>query len=928
VSVEDEELARATTATSRPGEQALDKTLPSSNELTVASVSVATDDYPPVPRGTEIGRYIVLDPLGAGAMGVVVSAIDPTLDRKVAIKFVKADRGGTSLGRQRLLREAQAMARLSHPNVVTVFEAGTFNARVYLAMEYVAGTTLAGWLAKPRSPKEIIEVFIAAGRGLSAAHRAGIVHRDFKPANVLVGNDARVRVADFGLATATERAASSPPIAASESRELGMTSTGEILGTPTYMAPEQHRGVLATAQADQFAFCVALWEALRGELPFEGTQYTVYAGHVLAGETRDTGRAISARQKKVLLRGMALDPAHRYPDMDALIAELSLDTTQRVKLAALAAVTIAIIAVGAFALLRRGADPCAFETRQDVWSASNHTALVTAFAESGARAATQAARRTTELFEARQVELDAGRHAACVATAVTHEQSAELLDRRVRCLDRRAGDARALVAVLIDHPTAPVVAKAIESTLQLAPVADCADRDTLLAEVPPPPLPIRPSVALLEDRLSAIHALQSAGKLAAARTAEDQLLPEADRTAYLPLRAHAHLQDAFLDLELERNERALVALRETTTFAAAAHDDAVVARSEILIMSALGYRLGRTADARLIEPLASAAVARAGSSAELRGYLDSARGLTELRAADYAAAAAHFHTAATEMASVFGPDDSRLADDLGNEGASLQEVARYDEARKVVDRSLAIRVKAYGEIHPDVAGSYYQLGVLLDTRGQPELALGMFQKALAIQQQVYPADHPQIAATFTSLGVVLLELDRPEEAVADSLRAVELFEKAPTDNRVSLGTALIDLGNAYRALGKYHEAIETQERALEIDRGLYDEDHVEIADIYDSLAETYSESGHPARATDLWQHALAIREKRLGPDHPDVANTLDSLAHQDLKAGHYAEALARFERAVKIYEKAGLIDSKNGRGMVAGRDEARQHLRR
>ena len=911
-----------------PGEDddsALGATLPSGGHATVATLAPA-GDAPPIPRGTEIGRYIVLGPIGAGAMGVVVSAIDPTLDRKVALKLVKADRGGSTVGQQRLLREAQAMARLSHPNVVTVYEAGTFGERVYLAMEFIAGTTLADWLATPRSAREIIDAFVAAGRGLAAAHRAGIVHRDFKPANVLVARDGRVRVADFGLATAPEsRAISSPPLDDVHAPDLGMTATGAILGTPTYMAPEQHRGTVATAKADQFAFCVALWEALRGALPFEGTQYAVYASNVLAGTVRDAGKPLPARIKRALLRGMAVEPANRYPDVEALLAELTYDPSRRVKLAAVAAGALLVASGGAYALLRGGPDPCN-TTRDDVWSAPVRETLAVAFRASGAATAETALERTTKLFEARQAQLDAGRHAACVATAVTHEQSSELLDRRMRCLDRRAADTKALLAVLTDHPTASVVAKAIESTLQLSSVQECADRDALLADVAPPAPPMRAGVAVLEDRLAAAHALLMAGKLAAARAAVDQLLPDADRTAYLPLRARAHVEDAAVELALEHNEQALIILRETSVLAAAAHDDRLVARSAIQTFSGLGYKLARLADAKLVEPFAAAAVTRAGSPADLLGNLDLARGAVALRADDFGQAAELFHRGAGELATALGPDDYLVGNALANEGAALSAGGHYEEARKVVERALAIRVKAFGETNPRVGSSHYQLGVLFDSLQQPKPALDEFQRALAIREKSLPANHPEIAEVLVSIGIVLVELRRPDEAIVDQSRAIAIFEQSPANNRASLGVALMDLANSYRAVKRYDDAIATYQRALDLETALYGANHTELADTYDNLGETYHLSGQPKRAIELWQRSLAIREKRLGPDHPDVAKSLDNLAEQSVVDGHYADAVAGLDRAIAIYTKAGMLETELGRDMVAMRDKARKHL--
>ena len=202
-----------------------------------------------LPAGVRLGRYVVLERLGAGAMGVVYSAYDPELDRRVAVKLVRAEaeRGESSAGaRGRRLTEAQTVARLNHPSVITVYDVGTVGDRVFIAMELVDGGTLAAWRAeRPRSRGEILELFLRAGEGLAAAHDAGVVHRDFKPDNVLGGKDGRLRVTDFGLARAAKPGANAVP-------------TVEIVGTPAYMSPEQFRGEPADARADQFAFCVAL----------------------------------------------------------------------------------------------------------------------------------------------------------------------------------------------------------------------------------------------------------------------------------------------------------------------------------------------------------------------------------------------------------------------------------------------------------------------------------------------------------------------------------------------------------------------------------------------------------------------------------------------------------------------------------------------
>ena len=272
------------------------------------------DDRPSVPLPTDmhagamLGRFKILDMLGAGGMGVVVAAYDPQLDRKVAIKVLRA-RGLTGARREkeaaRLLREARAMAQLAHPHVVTVYEAGTIEDRVYLAMEYVAGQTLRQWLAeRERTVAEILDVYIKAGRGLAAGHAAGLIHRDFKPDNVLVGDDGRVRVIDFGLARPTRGAADTidtpPPgeLAAISSSALDakLTTVGGLFGTPRYMSPEQHRRVELDARADQFAFCVALYEALYERMPFDATTYHELSDKVTSGEISCLAGPIAPRR--------------------------------------------------------------------------------------------------------------------------------------------------------------------------------------------------------------------------------------------------------------------------------------------------------------------------------------------------------------------------------------------------------------------------------------------------------------------------------------------------------------------------------------------------------------------------------------------------------------------------------------------------------
>ena len=303
----------------------------------VGSISTATP-APADPVGPTLGRYKLERELGSGGMGVVHAAFDPDLERRVALKVLR-ESAGSSEARQRLLREARAMARLSHPNVVTVHEVASANGRDYVAMEMIDGQSLAEWMrAEQRPENEIIGAFVAAGRGLAAAHAEGIVHRDFKPHNILRHRNGRIAVTDFGLARDVETV----PDPLAETRELrspvtgtavssttpssplgGLTVTGSVLGTPAYMAPEQWSGGAVTPATDQFAFCVALWEALAGERPFKGPTVERLREEVEGGPAQLDFTKIPKRLRSALLRGLDPDPAKRWPSMEALLAAMT-----------------------------------------------------------------------------------------------------------------------------------------------------------------------------------------------------------------------------------------------------------------------------------------------------------------------------------------------------------------------------------------------------------------------------------------------------------------------------------------------------------------------------------------------------------------------------------------------------------------------------
>ncbi|WAS98912.1 protein kinase domain-containing protein [Nannocystis punicea] len=337
--------------------------------------------FPGEAAPAKIGRFTVLRQIGAGGMSVVYAAYDERLDRRIAVKLLRS--GESADNQARLLREAQAMARLSHPNVVAVHEVGAWEQQVYVAMEFVRGPNLRDWLqAVPRDIREIREVFVAAGRGLAAAHHAGLVHRDFKPANVLVGDDGRVRVGDFGLvrhagdepleAPAPAPVPTGSIVQAGARVELSttLTETGAILGTPAYMSPEQHLGRPVDARSDQFSFCVALYEALYGAPPFAGRDLLELARRVLAGAVSPVPEdsKVPAWLRRAVLRGLAVDPAARWPSIDDLLDELERDPERAWRTrrsAALVGLAVVGVVVGLLVVARERADAAAQAQRAE-----------------------------------------------------------------------------------------------------------------------------------------------------------------------------------------------------------------------------------------------------------------------------------------------------------------------------------------------------------------------------------------------------------------------------------------------------------------------------------------------------------------------------------------------------------------------------------
>jgi eukaryotic-like serine/threonine-protein kinase len=429
----------------------------------------------PVLPGTLIGEsFRVEEPIGAGGMGLVYRAWDVRLQRRVAIKLHAV---GSESGLNRLLREARALARLSHHNVITVHEVGTVGDRVFIAMEYVDGVDASVWLAeRPRALREILDLFVNAAHGLVAAHAAGLIHRDFKPSNVLVGHDGRVLVADFGLARHVEEA----PVVMETGEALlarpdVVTAAGSNLGSSAYMAPEQREGMGVDARADQYAFCVALHEAVSGALP-------------AASATRSSGQKVPRWLQAILQRGLEQNPENRFASMDELLVRLQNDPNRgRRRIVYSLGVTLAIGGTAWATHAASSPTPCHDVGRsiEEVWQPAVALEIEESMRRTGSPLAETATTRIVAALDAYASRWSAQRHEACEATRVRGDQSDAMLDRRYACLERRRQELAAVIDVLRSADSASVE-RAVNTLGALGSLDGCADNGTLDQQVAPP----------------------------------------------------------------------------------------------------------------------------------------------------------------------------------------------------------------------------------------------------------------------------------------------------------------------------------------------------------------------------------------------------------------------------------------------------------
>jgi len=851
-----------------------------------------------------VGRYVIVDQLGRGGDGVVYRAFDPSLDRKIAVKLLDPRPDSGTL-RSELFREAQALARLSHANVVQVYDVGLFEGRIYLAMELIVGDTLRRWCGgTPHAWSEVQSLFLGCGRGLAAAHRAGLVHRDFKPGNVLVSEDGTARVADFGLALQLPHV--DEP---SDTERLATRPDGDSLeGTPSYMAPEQWYGEALDARTDQFAFCVALYESLSGARPFTGDTLRALAERTSQGEFEPLASRVPLHVRNAVARGLSVDPNRRFDDMDALLHALRHDTAGR-RRKALGAATGAIILVAGVAAAYAVQPPACESARGELGAAwdlrkSALQAAVTNVEVPYAQTSWSLAADTIDAYVERWGDV---RMQACVATRVERTQTELTLDHQFECLEHRAVAVEALLDV-VETADEDTVRRLATMSSSLPPVHACADQESLARQAEAPHKQVLTAYA---RQLARVDALLAAGRADALEQYAEALRRDHPE---LPSPVDAHLEHAVGLAEGTRGERAVSVARLNTALTMALRlglEDLAV-HSELDLAFALTQTTDGLPEA---ERRVNAALARwehMGSPAGLRLLLLNVEAVLSLEQGDYEGADQTLREA-IEVAEDSTPVPRvHLSGLYGNLATALYSQDRLDDAEEAVATCLEMMRASKGPRHPEVSDMLQNAAAIAHRRGDATVAMARAQEAHDLILETHGPDHPKMLDSFNSLGNMAIR--RGDEQLAETYfrSALDVAEATigadhlrASVPKLNLGAILLNDGRAEQAEPLLRSAVESFER----DRGAEHPELYELLlywgisltrlDRFEDARGALARAGQVLAANDeevtpalrFWRiRTLADASERMA-EIDQIAAGLDPEADEDL-----LEAIEEFKR--------------------------------
>ena len=821
--------------------------------------------------GALIDRFEIIRLLGSGGMGTVYEARDPELDRSVALKVIREPDPQLSL---RLIREAQALAQLQHPNVVTVHECGADGDEVFVAMELVDGASFDRLSPKPETWREVVALFVQAGRGLAAAHTKGLVHRDVKPSNLFVGKDGRVRIGDFGLArrqrddapakiriddavvpmdsaeTIDMLGASPPaePLPATALLSAQLTRDGSQVGTPRYMSPEQTAGHRASAASDQYSFCKALEEMLPARVPGWLT------------------RAVE--------RGLARDPEARHPSMQALVDVLD-QTPRRMQRRAILGTAAfgAATVVGAFLLLATrdsGAEvPELCSTGPSrmvgVWDPERRAAVERAFTATGRPYAASSFARIADVLDSRRDEWIEMHRDACHATYLHRTEPPELYDRRLACLEDSRADLAAYVDGLIAIEPKTVDDADFEAS-SVGDVARCADPKRLARhEVLPSDLEDR---RRYKELLAALARVRTDLRLGKRKTLADDagaIVADANAHGWPRIAGQAgYLVGAALILTGNMAE-ARGHFEEAAKAAALAGDDWTAMKAWINLLGAL-VEAGDVQNAKALLTVADTAILRAGHAPSQRSRYLQLEAWVQALGGDMRGARASM-AAAVDYTLKKVPEEQAhtIANALGNLAMIESQLEEFPSAIEHRRQALAISTKHYGELHPVTMECLGDLGQTLGASGDRVAARAALEEAVAALEKVYGPESPALA---TQLQALANAQEKDQDALPIYERIVAIHEKAGT---AGLGRALVGLAQTRRGLGDQAGAEEAAAKAMTVIEKRLGKENMEYA-----AAEATWGWAVGCNAKSQINHAIEVLTREVGADNGMTRDAIDA----------------------------------------------------
>lgn len=859
----------------------------------------------------ELGRYRLGKKLGAGGMGVVFEAEDSSLQRKVAIKLM-FDAGGSALAMARFRREARAMAALSHPNIVQVFEVGSQDGHLYIVMELVEGTTLAEKISDGLDFETALSLFRQAGAGLAAAHDAKLIHRDFKPANVLVGADGRARVADFGLVAgedgedvSTDKAI---PQVGLEAADAERTKTGAVVGTMAYLAPELLDGREADVQSDQFSFCIALWEAIYGERPYKPSLLDLEAVRIGTFPIPNAPyrMGVPHRLRQALDRGLSVDPDKRFADMRALLRQLRSRSKRSWVAGGMAVAIVGGVALAA-ELPEAGEPDCEVASFDDVWDPAA-ASKVRATAEAAAPWGEQAAGRITTALDRYADSWEATAATVCAGREGTAQMEAGLA-----CLRRGRAEVVDLLSELSEATAAQLVD--VDATLSnLSSPQRCGS-------VHVPSVPLHPELrAEVEGTREELARLRRA-VVRRETGLRPQLKAQASVPAarrFAPLALEIELVWGQLDL-VEGEHAGAIARLTPAYWEALALNRQDVAIEAALILCEAHFDIGE---------LPTAEEWRRHGRTTLDSHPDSparlVRQASMLEAAitgangDRKTAVLMFERIVSELPEVVPPSERVML--LKALGSSYNVAGRYDEASKTYATATDVAIAWLGDQHPHVGDLLAAHAKVLGRKPDHEGELALLERSIEILElaPLNPALRKSLARALASRAAVFAGFGRHDESVRDGERSLALTEQdLGSDNR-SVADSLVSLSLAYDYAGRPDDCRRALLRAQTIYVDRLGARHPNVLIVANHLATLDHSQERYDDAIARLRETLQIRKEIFGEDDSRVAYCHTLIGNSLEAQARTVEAIAEFDRAIEIYERAGtrsaaLSDARNGK---------------